>query len=443
MRSNLPPHDLEAEASVLGSILLDNRAFDDVREILTSEKIFYKESHRTIYKHMTDLMNASIPVDYLTLQDRLSNANQLEAIGGIAYLVGLAESVPTSVYADHYARIVVRHAHLRDLETFGRKLQQLAREADPDLSPLELHARAHEFLAEALPNSSRTGSVRAISSWLEEVHLDMNRQAEEANPDAITTGFDDLDGMVNPLEPGTLNVLAARPSMGKSAAMLQIALQAAEQGKGVLIVSLEMRGKALLKRAMCVLGKVDSSRITQRSLTGPDRARLERAGQELMGLPLFVLDHSSATVESLRAVLREQNRKHPIRFCAVDYLQLMDAIKSKNSSRQEEVAAISRGLLALAREFEIPLLVLSQLSRACELRHNKRPILSDLRESGQIEQDSNLVMALYRDEYYDPNSTKKGIAEVIVLKQREGPVGTVELQWHPNHVAFRDLARCV
>jgi replicative DNA helicase len=225
--------------------------------------------------------------------------------------------------------------------------------------------------------------------------------------------------------------------------MLQIALQAAEHGKGALIVSLEMRGKALLKRAMCVLGKVDSSRITQRSLTGPDRARLERAGQELSGLPLFVLDHSSATVESLRAVLREQNRKHPIRFCAVDYLQLMDAIKSKNSSRQEEVAAISRGLLALAREFEIPLLVLSQLSRACELRHNKRPILSDLRESGQIEQDSNLVMALYRDEYYDPNSIKKGIAEVIVLKQREGPVGTVELQWHPNHVAFRDLARCV
>jgi replicative DNA helicase len=231
--------------------------------------------------------------------------------------------------------------------------------------------------------------------------------------------------------------------MGKSAAMLQIALQAAEHDKGALIVSLEMRGKALLKRAMYVLGKVDSSRITQRSLTGPDRARLERAGQELSGLPLFVLDHSSATVESLRAVLREQNRKHPIRFCAVDYLQLMDAIKSKNSSRQEEVAAISRGLLALAREFEIPLLVLSQLSRACELRHNKRPVLSDLRESGQIEQDSNLVMALYRDEYYDPNSIKKGIAEVIILKQREGPVGTVELQWHPNHVAFRDLARCV
>ena len=417
-----PPHSIEAEQSVLGAILLDHEALDALEGLLPTPEAFYLEAHRRIYKAMQALHARRLPVDLVTLSEELRARGDLEAVGGLTYLVSLQESVPTALYAEHYARIVAKRLAYEEegsvdeiLDQAGRKVLELALTGrEEEGRPLrELVHETFEHIEALLQNKGETAGVR--------------------------TGFKELDGLIGTLAPGSLNIIAARPAMGKTAFALTIAQHAAlREGVPVAIYSLEMPAGQLVLRMLCSKARIDMNRVRQGNLTDRDFTRLVDAASRLSEAPIFIDDSPDLTLMELRARARRLRAREKVGLVVVDYLQLISSPPSKNGeNRQQEIAAISRGLKGLARELSVPVLALSQLSRAVESRPNKRPMLSDLRESGSLEQDADLVMFIYRDEYYHPHSEKAGIAEIIVGKQRNGPTGTVELQ----HVRFNDLAK--
>ena len=434
------PQNLEAEISVLGSILLDN----SVMGILGSlrPESFYREGHREIYRAMEKLSLRGEPVDLVTLSEELRRSAKLEAAGGMAYLVGLAEQTPTAAYAEHYAKIVLEKATLRRLITAAG---EVARSAYEQAAPVEVIL--DQAGAKILEIAAREGA-EAFAAMRELVHLTFEeiqlRYDHEAPDTGLRTGFRELDEVLGGLEAGTLMIIAARPSMGKTAFALTIAQHVAlRQQVPVAIFSLEMPAKQLVTRMLCSEARVDMNRLRQGHITDRDYQRLVEIASRMSEAPIFIDDAASLTVLELRGRARRLMAQQPVGLIIIDYLQLMAGGTNAGGgeNRQQEIATISRGLKGLARELGIPGIALSQLSRAVEARPNKRPMLSDLRESGSIEQDADIVTFIYRDDYYNPNTDKAGVAEIIIGKQRNGPTGSVELQFHAAHVRFNDLAK--
>ncbi len=417
--------------------MLDNDVFGTIEGILTTEH-FYKEAHRKVFRAMERLARQSEPMDLVTLGEELRRTGELDSIGNFAYLLGLMESVPTAAYAESYARIVAEKKVLRDLISASGTIMQRAYDQAAPLDQLLDSAEQSIF---GVSSQQRQNSFHGMGSLVNETFEYINEM--HANPDPVSglsTGFRELDNLTAGLQPSSLNVLAARPSMGKTAAALSIGQHAAlRESKTVAIFSLEMSAVQLVTRMLCSEARVDMSRVRNGQLSDRDFQRIADTAGKMAEARIFIDDNAMLSVMELRSRARKLMSEHDLGLIIIDYLQLMSGNNSEN--RQQEISHISRGLKALARELDIPVLVLSQLSRAVESRPNKRPMLSDLRESGAIEQDADLVMFIYRDEYYDPHSEKQGIAEIIIGKQRNGPVGQVELQFHNAHVRFNDLAR--
>ncbi|MGQ9511294.1 MAG: replicative DNA helicase [Thermaceae bacterium] len=439
MPGRIPPHSLEAEGSVLGAILLDPSVLDELEGLLPSPEAFYSEAHRRIYGAMRDVRTRGLPVDLVTLSEELSRRGELELVGGLSYLIALQESTPTAAYAEHYARIVAEKWALRRLIQAAGEAMRLAYEEAGSLDEI-LDQAGKKILDVALTEVQTEG--RPIRELVHETfeHLEAIFQ-HKGDQNGVRTGFKDLDELIGTLSPGSLNIIAARPAMGKTAFALTIALHAAKEGVPVAIYSLEMPAGQLVLRMLCSEARIDMNRVRQGALTDRDFSRLVDVAGWLSEMPIFIDDSPDLTLMELRARARRLLARENLGLIVIDYLQLISSPTGGGENRQQEIAAISRGLKGLAREMKIPILALSQLSRAVEARPNKRPMLSDLRESGSLEQDADLVMFIYRDEYYNPLSEKAGIAEIIVGKQRNGPTGVVELQFHAQHVRFNDLAR--
>ena len=443
VEARTPPQNLEAEQSVLGSVLLDNEAYGIVEGTIRANH-FYKEGHRKIFRAMEKLAQRDEPIDLVTLTEELRQTGELENVGSVPYLIGLADSVPTAAYAENYARIVREKATLRDLISASGQIMQNAYDQS---FPIEQVLDKAESSIFELSTSKLSHAFQAMPILVSETFAHINELF--ANPDPVSglrTGFRELDSLTAGLQPSSLNVFAARPSMGKTAFALTIALNVALREKQpVGIFSLEMSALQLVTRMLCSEARVDMSRVRNGQLSDRDFQRLADSAGRMSDANIFIDDAADMTVMELRARARRLMSEHNLGLIIVDYLQLMTGSGRIGSSenRQQEISAISRSLKALSRELDTPVLVLSQLSRAVESRPNKRPMLSDLRESGAIEQDADLVMFIYRDEYYDAQSDKQGVAEIILGKQRNGPVGTLDLQFHNAHVRFNDLARPV
>lgn len=441
LESRTPPQNLEAEQSVLGSILLDNEVFAGIEGLVRADH-FYKEGHRKIFRAMERLFRRSEPIDLVTLTEELRQSGELEAVGSVPYLIGLADSVPTAAYAESYARIVAEKAVLRELIAASGQIMQSAYDQALPLAQILDKAEASIF---ELSSSKRQHHFHSMASLVTETFDYINEMF--GNPDPVSglrTGFKELDALTAGLQPSSLNVLAARPAMGKTAFALTIGLNVAlKERKAVGIFNLEMSAVQLVTRMLCSEARVDMNRVRNGQLSERDFQRLADTAGRLSEAPIYIDDNADLSIMELRSRCRRLMAEHDLGLVIIDYLQLMTADGRSSENRQQEISTISRGLKLLARELDIPIIVLSQLSRAVESRPNKRPMLSDLRESGAIEQDADLVMFIYRDEYYDPHSEKQGIAEIIIGKQRNGPTGTVELQFHSAHVRFNDLAKAV
>ena len=443
VESRLPPQNLEAEQSVLGSILLDNEVYATIEGIIGADH-FYKEGHRKIFRAMEKLFHRNEPLDLVTLTEELRQTGELEGVGSVPYLIGLADSVPTAAYAENYARIVVEKATLRDLISASGSIMQTAYDQAMPLEQILDKAEANIF---ELSSKKRSHNFQGMSALMGETFVQINELLNNPDPvSGLRTGFKELDILTAGLQPSSLNVLAARPAMGKTAFALTIGQHVAmREKKTVGIFNLEMSAVQLVTRMLCSEARVDMSRVRNGQLSDRDFQRLADTAGRLAEAPIYIDDNADMSVMELRSRARRLMAEHDLGLIIIDYLQLMSgsARLSGGENRQQEISTISRGLKILARELDIPVLALSQLSRAVESRPNKRPLLYDLRESGSIEQDADLVAFIYRDEYYDPQSEKQGIAEIILGKQRNGPVGTVELQFHNAHVRFNDLAKAV
>jgi replicative DNA helicase len=437
--ARVPPHNIDAEESVLGAMLLSTGAVATVSEILTPSD-FYRDSHAAIFRAALDLYARGEPVDALTVADELEKRGQLEEVGGAARIAELAALVPAAANAGHHARIVRDLAQLRGLTRVGLEIAQLGWDRPGETADLLDLAEQKVF---ELSQQRVTSEFAHIEGLLKE-SFERITQLYEAGADVtgVPTGFRELDKLTSGLQPGNLIVLAARPSMGKSALALCIAANiAVRHDTPVALFTLEMSKSEVTQRLMCSEAKVESQRLRTGKLAADDWPRLTAACDKLMKAPIYVDDTGSITLMEIRSKARRLKSREPrLGLIIVDYLQLMTS-GTNAESRVQEVSQISRQLKVLARDLDVPILALSQLSRAVEQRHDKRPILSDLRESGSIEQDADIVAFVYRDEYYHgEESEAQGLAEIIVAKHRNGPTDTVKLSFLKRYAKFADLA---
>lgn len=441
VRNNrIPPHNLDAEESVLGAMLESKEAIANVVEVVQAAD-FYKPAHTEVYEAILALYARGEPCDAITVADELARRGMLEQIGGKPYIHGLLEAYPTASSARHYARIVEEHALLRRLIDAGNQVQELGFSMPEDVA--DAVDSAEEIVYE-VGNRRLRDDVQPIKDLLTE-----NLEAIEAlyergeHITGVPTGFPDLDDITAGFQPSNLIIVAARPSMGKSSLMGDFALQAAldrKQPTPVVIFSLEMSRHELVKRFLSSVAKVDSQRINRGSLQEQDWSRLSAALGRLAEAPIFIDDAANITLMEIRAKCRRLKARHGLGLVMVDYLQLMQSAR-RTENRQQEVSDISRELKILARELEVPVVCASQLNRGVEYRSDKRPMLGDLRESGAIEQDSDVVMFLYRDEVYNHDTEARGEAELIVAKHRNGPTGTVRLAFMNQYTKFASLAK--
>ncbi|MDH4178632.1 MAG: replicative DNA helicase [Thermoleophilia bacterium] len=437
--ARVPPQNLEAEESVLGAMLLSPTAIGAVTEILDASD-FYRESHGTIYRAALALWSKGEPVDAITLADELDERGKLEAVGGASRVAELAALVPATSNVEHYARIVKEMATLRGLVRVGSEIARLGQERPGETGDLVDRA---EQLVFSLAQERVTGDFAHIDGLLREsFERIMHLYEAGAELTGIPSGFRDLDRLTSGFQPGNLIILAARPSMGKSAlALCAAANLGVRSGIPVALFTLEMSKAEVTQRLMCSEAKVESNRLRSGKLAQDDWPRLTAACDKLMKAPIYVDDTGSITMMELRSKARRLKSREPrLGLIIVDYLQLMTS-GSNPENRVQEVSQISRSLKVLARDLDVPILALSQLSRAVEQRHDKRPILSDLRESGSIEQDADLVFFVYRDEYYNgEESDQQGLAEVILAKHRNGPTDALKLSFLKRYAKFADLA---
>jgi replicative DNA helicase len=434
----VPPQNLEAEESVLGAMMLSPGAIGAVSEILDASD-FYRESHARVYRAALGLYAKGEPVDAITLVDELEERDELEEVGGRVRVNELAALVPASANAPHYARIVHEMATLRGLIRVGSQISELGWERPGETT--ELVDRAEQILFE-LSQSRVSNEFSHIESLLKE-SFERITALYEAGEDitGVPSGFRDLDRLTSGFQPGNLIIVAARPSMGKSALGLCVAANlGVRKDTPVALFTLEMSKAEVTQRLMCSEAKVESQRLRSGRLSPDDWPRLTTACDRLAKAPIYVDDTGSITMMEIRSKARRLKSKEPaLGLVIVDYMQLMTS-GTTAENRVQEVSQISRSLKVLARDLDVPILAMSQLSRAVEQRHDKRPILSDLRESGSIEQDADLVMFIYRDDYYNEESPDQGLAEVILSKHRNGPTGTEKLAFMRNYAKFADLA---
>jgi replicative DNA helicase len=437
----VPPQNLDAEESVLGAMMLSPAAIAAVSEVLASDgREFYRESHARMYRAALALYAKGEPVDAITLVDELDERGELEDVGGKVRVHELAALVPASANAGHYAHIVRETAILRGLIRAGGEIARLGWERPGETT--ELMDRAEHVLFE-LSQQRAQGEFSHIEVLLKETFERITTLYESgADVTGVPSGFRDIDRITSGFQEGNLVIVAARPSMGKSALGLCMAANlAVRKGVPVALFTLEMSKSEVTQRLMCSEAKVESQRLRTGKLSADDWPRLTAACDKLAKAPIYVDDTGSITMMEIRSKARRLKSKHPeLGLVIVDYLQLMTSGTSAEN-RVQEVSQISRSLKVLARDLDVPIIALSQLSRAVEQRHDKRPILSDLRESGSLEQDADIVCFIYRDEYYaGEESDQQGLAEVIVAKHRNGPTDTVKLSFLKRYAKFADLA---
>ena len=436
---HVPPQNLEAEESVLGAMLLSPGAIGAVTEILSAED-FYRESHGTVFRACLALYQQGEPVDAITLVDALEERGELEQVGGRARIHELAALVPATANAAHYARIVREMATLRGLVRAGAEIARLGQDRPGETT--DLVDRAEQIVFD-LAQQRVTGDFSHIEGLLKEsFERIMHLYEAGADVTGIPTGFKELDKLTSGFQPGNLIIIAARPSMGKSALALNMAQNLAVRHEiPVALFTLEMSKSEVTQRMMCAEAKVESQSLRTGKLKPEDWPRLTAACDKLMKAPIWVDDTGSITMMEIRSKARRLKSREPnLGLIIVDYLQLMTSGGNCREPRPGGLADLAP-LKVLARDLEVPILALSQLSRAVEQRHDKRPILSDLRESGSIEQDADLVGFVYRDEYYNgEESDSQGIAELILAKHRNGPTDTVKLSFLKRYAKFADLA---
>lgn len=435
----VPPHSIEAERSVLGGLMLDDNAWDAVSTRVSTDD-FYRSDHRIIFRCMMALVEQNKPLDIITISESLDDVGELDNVGGLAYISDLASSTPTASNIHAYAEIVRERATVRGLISIAHEI------ADSGFNPegrssAELidEAESKVFrISDDRPSNGGPESVRPLLTKAVE-RIDILFQTKGALT-GVSTGFRDIDEITTGLQPSDLVVIAGRPSMGKTAFMMNIAESAViSGGKPVLVFSMEMPADSLVLRMLSSLGRIDQGKIRTGQLGDDDWPRLTSAVTLLNDKPLFIDDTPALTPNELRSRARRIAREHGgLGMILVDYLQLM-RVAGNVENRAGEISEISRSLKAIAKEFDCPLIAGSQLNRGLEQRPDKRPVMSDLRESGAIEQDADLIMAIYRDEVYHEDA-EKGIAEIIILKQRNGPIGKKKLHFAGQYTKFEDLA---
>jgi replicative DNA helicase len=439
----LPPHSVEAEQSVLGGLLLDNSAWDRIADMI-GESDFYRADHRLIYRHVSKLIGNSRPADVITVSESLESTRELDGIGGVAYLGALAQNTPTAANIRRYAEIVRERAVMRKLAEVGTEIAETAyNPMGKEAGQLLDEAESKVFAISEQGARGKQGFMDMqplLTQVVERIDMLYNRD----NPSDVTgvpTGFTDLDRMTSGLQPGELVIVAGRPSMGKTSLALNMAEHVAlESGLPVGVFSMEMGASQLVMRMLGSVGRLDQHKVRTGRLADEDWRKLTEAVGRLNDAPIHIDETAALNALELRARARRLHRQYgKLGLIVVDYLQLMSA-SAQGENRATEISEISRSLKALAKELNVPVVALSQLNRSLEQRPNKRPIMSDLRESGAIEQDADLILFIYRDEVYNQDSPDKGKAEVIIGKQRNGPIGTVTLVFQGEYTRFANFA---
>ncbi|TMH52073.1 MAG: replicative DNA helicase [Betaproteobacteria bacterium] len=441
----VPPHSIDAEQSVLGGLLIDNGAFDKVGDVVTDGD-FYRDDHRRIFRHVSRLIERGKPADVVTVDEAIKVSEDKDKTGGITYLAALAGNTPSAHNVRRYAEIVRECAVLRKLIEVSAEIADSAlNRMGKDVGQLLDEAESKVFQIAEAGARTRQGFME-IQPLLTQVMERIDLLYHKDNPSDITgipTGYRDLDRETSGLQPGDLIIIAGRPSMGKTALALNMAEHAAVENKlPVAIFSMEMSGSQLAMRMLGSIGRLDQHKLRTGRLSDDDWNRLTNAVGKLHDAPILVDESGALNALELRARARRLHRQYgKLGLIVVDYLQLMQA-SSEGENRATEISEISRSLKSLAKELKVPVVALSQLSRAVEQRTGpKRPIMSDLRESGAIEQDADLILAIYREEVYTPDTPEKGVAEIIILKQRNGPIGTVKLTFLGEYTRFENYAQ--
>ncbi|MFZ3577697.1 replicative DNA helicase [Virgibacillus sp. DJP39] len=432
-----PPHNIEAEQAVIGAIFLEPEAFSSASELLLPED-FYRASHQRIYETMIKLSDKGEPIDLVTVTTSLSNAKTLDEVGGVSYLTDIAGSVPTAANISYYSKIVEEKSVLRRLIRTATDIVTTSFSKEDEIEDVLNEAEKNILEVSHRKNS---GAFQAIKDVLIDVYDNIeNLHHQSSDLTGVPSGFRDLDRITSGFQQNDLIIIAARPSVGKTAFALNIAQNVAiNTDENVAIFSLEMGADQLVSRMLCAEGNIDAQRLRTGNLEAEDWSKLTMAMGSLSNAGIYIDDSPGIRVSEIRSKCRRLKQEHGLGMIVIDYLQLIQGSANSKDNRQQEVSEISRSLKGLARELNVPLIALSQLSRGVEQRQDKRPMMSDLRESGSIEQDADIVGFLYRDDYYDAESEKQNIIEIIISKQRNGPVGNVELAFVKEYNKFVDL----
>ena len=435
----VPPHDEDAEQAVLGSMLTDNDAVMAAVEVLKDDA-FYREDNKIIYQAILNLYSKSEPIDIITLKDELESMGKFEQVGGFEYLASLPDKVPTTANVQKYIKIVEEKSVLRNLIKTANEIIELGYNPTEDVEDIMDGAEKKIF---DIMQSKNTKSYTPIKDVLVESFTNLEKlYNQKQHVTGVPTQFYDLDDKTAGLHGSELILVAARPAMGKTAFALNIATNAALRANvPVAIFSLEMSKDQLVNRMLCSEAMVDSNKVRTGKLDEEDWTKLAEAIGPLSEAGVYIDDTPGISVMEIRTKCRKLKMEKNIGLVVIDYLQLISGSNKRNGSREQEISEISRSLKVLAKELNVPVIALSQLSRAVEQRDDHRPMLSDLRESGAIEQDADIVMFLYRDDYYNKESAEKDIAEVIIAKQRGGSTGTVKLYWMGNYTKFVNIER--
>ncbi|WP_338752391.1 replicative DNA helicase [Bacillus sp. FJAT-52991] len=439
MTDRIPPQSIEAEQAVLGAIFLEPSALTVASEILIPED-FYRTAHQKIYNHMLKLNDDGKAVDVVTVTEELAAIKDLEDVGGVIYLTELAESVPTAANIEYYARIVEEKSLLRRLIRTATHIAQEGYSREDEVEALLSEAEKSIMEVAQRKNTSAFHNIKdVLVRTYDNIEMLHNRKGDVTG---IPTGFADLDSMTAGFQRNDLIIVAARPSVGKTAFALNIAQNVATKtDENVAIFSLEMGAEQLVMRMLCAEGNINAQNLRTGSLTDEDWRKLTMAMGSLSNSGIYIDDTPGVRIGEIRSKCRRLKQEQGLGMILIDYLQLIQGSGRSGENRQQEVSEISRSLKALARELEVPVIALSQLSRGVEQRQDKRPMMSDIRESGSIEQDADIVAFLYRDDYYDKESENKNIIEIIIAKQRNGPVGTVQLAFVKEYNKFVNLER--
>lgn len=432
-----PPHSAEAEESVLGAVLMSADAANVALEKLHIED-FYLPAHQNVFQAISDLFNANQPIDAVTVSEALRRTGALDRVGGVGFLTGLIDAVPTTSNIEYYASIVEEHALRRRLLRVGGDIGAFATAIDEPIAEVLDRSEQAVFAVSERRIGDGLAPIDPLLGPAIERAEELNRQGLDVT--GTPTGFRDLDRLLSGLHPSNLLIVAARPGMGKTALVLNIAQNVAVNDVPVAIFSLEMSREEIVTRMLCAQGRIDSQRLRSGRLAESDFTKLSNAASVLYKKPIFVDDSPGLTVTEIRAKSRRMRRRPGLGLVIVDYLQLMQGSGGEN--RQQEIAQISRSLKNLARELQVPIIAVSQLNRSLESREDKRPRLGDLRESGAIEQDADVVIFIYRHEYYHPEAQEtKGIAELNISKHRQGAIGRVDMTFLPEFTLFADMGR--